>query len=134
MVWVCISEQVGFFHDANELFLVNFTITVPVSLVNHLLQLLIAHSLAKLPGYALEVLKRDFSSGVIIEETESLEDFFTRIALSNLASHELHEVTELDDSFALTVNLSDHLFDLLLLGLKAEGAHGNLEFLGVDVA
>ena len=134
MVWACISEQVGFFHDANELFLVNFTIGVPVSLVNHLLQLLISHRLAQFPGYALEVLKRDFPSGVIVEEAESFEDLFTRIALGNLASHELHEVTELDDSFALTVNLSDHLFDLLLLGLKAEGAHGNLEFLGVDVA
>ena len=44
------------------------------------------------------------------------------------------ELVVVDDAGAVGVNVLDHLLDLFALGLEAEGAHGDLEFLLVDVA
>lgn len=52
----------------------------------------------------------------------------------DLGSHEFHEVGELDDTLAFAIHVGDHLLDLLLLGLEAEGPHSDLEFLSVDIA
>merc|ERR1719263_1609946 len=68
------SEQVGFLHDTEELLLVNFSITVAVCLINHLLKLFVRHSLSELFGDSLKILEGDLASLVIVEEAEGLED------------------------------------------------------------
>jgi hypothetical protein len=55
-------------------------------------------------------------------------------ASSDLGSHHLEELVEVDGARAVSVDVGDHLLDLLLLGLEAEGAHGDLELLGIDRA
>merc|ERR1719443_1518965 len=68
------SEEVSLLHNAQELLLVNLTITVTVGLINHFLELLICHALTKLLGNTLQVLEGDLASLVVIKQTECLED------------------------------------------------------------
>mmetsp|Transcript_32998 Transcript_32998/g.109007 ORF Transcript_32998/g.109007 Transcript_32998/m.109007 type:complete len:213 (+) Transcript_32998:265-903(+) len=121
-------------HDPQELLLVDLAVAVPVRLVDHLLQLLVRHVLAELLGHPLEVRERDLARVVVVKEAEGLEDLFSRVLLAHLLGHHLQELVELDRPRAVLVDLVNHLFDLLLLGLKAERAHRHLELLGIDSA
>ena len=89
---------------------------------------------AELLGDAFQVPERDLPRLVVVEESERLQDLFTTILLTHLRRHHLEELGEVDRARAVLVDVRDHLLDLLLLGLEAEGAHGNLELLGVDRA
>ena len=66
------SEKVGLLHDSHELFFANFAVTVSVSLIDHLLNLIVCHIFAEFLGNALEVLEANFSGLIIIEEPEGL--------------------------------------------------------------
>ena len=128
------SKQIGLLHYSDELLLVDLPVAVPVGLVYHLLQLFLGHCLPQLPRHPLQVLQRYLPGPVVVEQSEGLEDLLPGVSFCDFTSHKFHKISELDDSLALPVDLSDHLFDFLLLGLEAEGSHGNLEFLGVDVS
>lgn len=52
-----LSEKVGLFHDAHELLFVDFAVAIAISLVYHLLELFLGHSLAELACDSLEVLQ-----------------------------------------------------------------------------
>merc|ERR1712205_28339 len=119
-------------HDTEELFLVDLTITIAVSLINHLLEFLIGHVLAKLLGYALQVLEGDLAGLVIVEKAEHLDNLLTGIAITHASGHHVEELVEVNGSGAILVDVVDHATDLVLLGIKAEGAHGNLQLLGID--
>mmetsp|Transcript_14116 Transcript_14116/g.27867 ORF Transcript_14116/g.27867 Transcript_14116/m.27867 type:complete len:205 (-) Transcript_14116:16-630(-) len=119
-------------HDADELLLAHLAVTITISLIDHLLELLIRHVLAKLLGHALQVLERDLPGLVVVEEAEGLDDLLHRVALGHLGRHHLEELVEVDGARPVRVDVRNHLLDLLLLGLEAEGAHGNLELLGID--
>ena len=56
------------------------------------------------------------------------------VRVPHLAGHHLEELGELDLAGAVGVNVGDHLLELLLLDLEAEGAHGGLELAVVDGA
>jgi hypothetical protein len=128
------SEEVGLLHDPDELLLVDLPVPVAVGLVDHLLQLLVSHRLAQLAGNALQVLEGDLARAVVVEQPEGLQDLLPRVALRDLASHQLHEVRELDHALSLPVHLRNHLLHLLLLGLEPQRTHRHLELLGVDVS
>jgi hypothetical protein len=128
------SEEVGLAHDAHELFLVDGVVVVAVSLVNHLLDFFVSHVLTKLLSDTLEVLEGDLAVLLIVEQTESLEHLLAGVTLGHLLGHHVEEFGEVDDTGTVLVDVGDHLLDLLTLGLKTEGAHGDLEFLLVDVA
>ena len=54
--------QTGLLHDADEFLLADFTITITVGFINHLLQLLVCHVLTQLLSNTLEVSERDLAS------------------------------------------------------------------------
>ena len=128
------SKQIGLLHYSDELLFVDLPVAVSVGLIYHLLKLFLGHGLPQLPRHPLEVLQGDLAGSVIIEEPEGLEDLLAGVSLCDFTSHKFHEITKLNDTLALSVDLCDHLLDLLLLGLEAQGPHGDLEFLGVDVS
>merc|ERR1719504_338976 len=88
----------------------------------------------KLLRDALEVLERDLSGLVVIEEPERLEDLVLRVTVKDLLRHHRHELRKFDGPRPIIVDVLDHLLDLLLLRLEAESAHGDLELLRVDGA
>ena len=67
-------------------------------------------------------------------QLEHLEDLLLGVLLAHLAGHHLEELGELNGARAVGVNVGDHLLELLLLDLEAEGAHGGLELAVVNVA
>ena len=128
------SEEVGLTHDAHELFLRDLAIAVTVGFLDHFSDLIIGHVLAELLGDTLEVSEGDLARLIIVEESECLKHLFAWVSLGHLLGHHVEEFWVVDDSGSVLVDVSDHLLDLLSLWLEAEGAHGNLELLLVDVA
>merc|ERR1719453_247778 len=129
----CLWEATAL-HDAEELLLVDLTVAIAVSLVNHLLELLIGHVLSKLLGHTLQVLEGDLAGLIIVEETEHLHDLLAGITVAHTCGHHVKEFIEVDGAGAVLVDVVDHATDLILLGVEAEGAHGNLQLLGINGA
>merc|ERR1711971_1521597 len=121
-------------HDAEELLLVDLAIAIAVSLIDHLLELLIGHVLAKLLSNALQVLEGDLAGLIIVEQTEDLDDLLAGIAVTHASGHHVKELVEVDGAGAILVDVVDHTTDLVLLSIEAESAHGDLELLSVDGA
>merc|ERR1712159_616404 len=128
------SEEIGLLHDAEELLLIDLAIAIAISFVDHLLKLLISHSLSKLLRHTLQVLERDLACLIVIKQPEGLEDLVLGVAIQDLVGHHLQELFVLDGTTAIVVDVRDHLLNLFLLGLEAKSAHGNLELLRVDRA
>merc|ERR1712039_505479 len=95
------SEQVGLLHNAQELLFVYLTITITVCLINHFLEFFISHALAKLLRDTLEILERDLSRLVIVEQTERLEDLVLWVPVEDLMGHHLEELRILNSSAAI---------------------------------
>ena len=52
----------------------------------------------------------------------------------HFSSHHLQELIEVDGAGTILVNVSDHFFNFLLLGLETKRTHGNFQLLGIDCA
>ena len=128
------SEEVGLAHDTHELLLRDLAITITISLLDHLVDLVVGHVLSELLGDTLEVSERDLACLIIIEESEGLDHLISWVSLRHLGGHHVEELVVVDDTAAVLVDILNHLLDLLSLGLETKGSHGDLEFLLVDVA
>mmetsp|Transcript_76321 Transcript_76321/g.192110 ORF Transcript_76321/g.192110 Transcript_76321/m.192110 type:complete len:202 (-) Transcript_76321:42-647(-) len=131
--WV-VSEEICLLHDPQELFLVYLTISVAVSLVDHLLELLVGHALAQFLRDALQVLEGDLACLVIVEQAKCLQDLVLGVAIQDLVGHHLQELLIADGATAVVVHVRNHLLDFFLLRLEAKGTHCHLQLLGVDLA
>merc|ERR1711977_438888 len=129
-----LKEVALLLHDAVELVDVDLTIAITVGLVDHVLELLIVDVLTELLSHASEVAEGDLVCVVIVEQLEHLLDVLAGVLLAHLASHHLEELDELDGAVAVVVDVSDHLLELLVLDLEAEGTHAGLELTNVDHA
>merc|ERR1719327_1792122 len=129
-----LKEVALLLHDAVELVNVNLTITITVSLVDHVLKLLIIDVLTKLLSHTGKVAEGDLVGVVVIEELEHLLDILARVLLAHLAGHHAEDLDELDGAVTVVVDVGDHLLELLVLHLEAKGTHGGLELTDVDGA
>lgn len=59
-------------------------------------------------------------------------DVLSAILVADSCSHEVQKFFEIDLTWSVSIQVSDHLVDRLVLGLKAQWGHGSLQFLGVD--
>ena len=66
------SEEVGLLHDAEELLLVHFTVSISISLIDHFLQFLVGHMLTQLLCHSLQILEGDLAGLVVVEQAEDL--------------------------------------------------------------
>jgi len=128
----CISDESLFGHDVVEIIRGNCRVSVGVGTVNHLLQLLVRHSFAKLAGDASEVADRDGTCAIVVEETEHLVDILAGVTIAHARSHHIEELLEVDVIVFVLVKVGDHLVDSLVLGLEAERLHSGTELAGVD--
>merc|ERR1711918_254010 len=73
---------------------------------------------------------------LVLSSSKSLNNFSmsSRVLLAHLASHHLEELDELDGAVTVVVDVGDHLLELLVLDLEAEGAHGGLKLADIDHA
>merc|ERR1711865_866765 len=102
---VALLEEVRLLHDAEELFLVHLTVTVTISLINHFLQFLISHTLTELLGDTLQVFEGDFSSLIVIEKAEGLQDLIFRVAIQDLVCHHFQELFVFDGATAVIIDI-----------------------------
>merc|ERR1719183_765052 len=100
-----LKEVALLLHDAVELVAVDLAITITVSLVDHVLELLIIDVLAQLLSHAGEVAEGDLVGGVVVEQLEHLLDVLTGVLLAHLAGHHGKELGELDGAVAVVVNV-----------------------------
>merc|ERR1712159_75784 len=107
--------QAGLLHNAHELLLVDLTIAVTISFVNHFLQLLVGHVLTELLGDTLKVLERDLAGLIVIEQPEGLEDLLLRVLLTHLSRHHLKELVEVNSARTILVDQVERFTDLLTL-------------------
>ena len=126
------SEQVGLLHDSHELFLTNLSITVSVSLINHLLDFIIGHVFSEFLCYPFKILERDFTGLIVVEESEGFKHLLAGVTLGHLLGHHVKKFWEVDHTTAVAVGIGDHFSDFLFLWLEAEGPHCNLKLFGVD--
>mmetsp|Transcript_7072 Transcript_7072/g.7940 ORF Transcript_7072/g.7940 Transcript_7072/m.7940 type:complete len:210 (+) Transcript_7072:77-706(+) len=121
-------------HDTQELLLVDLSVAIAVRLLDHLHELLIGHVLTNLLRHTSQVAQRNLSRLIIVEQSERFQHFLPRVSMAHFGGHHLQELVEVNRSGAISVDVGDHLLDLLPLGLEAKSAHGNLQFLGIDVS
>merc|ERR1712093_504348 len=100
-----LKEVTLLFHDTVELVNVDLTITITVSLIDHVLKLLLINVLTELLGYTTQIAKGDFAGVVIIEQFEHLLNVLTSVLLTHLSCHHLKELSELDGAVAVVVNV-----------------------------
>ena len=92
------SEEVSLAHDSHEFFFSNFTISSAVGLLDHLLDLVVCHILAKLLSDTLQVAERDFACLVIVEESEGFEHLLSGVSFGHFLSHHVQELVVVDNT------------------------------------
>jgi len=75
-------KEVSLLHNSDEFLFTDFTITISVSFIDHFLEFFVVHGFTQFLGNSSQVLEGDSASFVIIEQSESLSDFFKGISFS----------------------------------------------------
>ena len=82
----------------------------------------------------LQVLERDPTALLDVEEPEDLQDLLFRVAVAHSRRHNLEELLEGDSIGGLLAEIADDLAQLFLFDLDAEGLHAGPELPDVDFA
>ena len=128
------SKQVGLSEDLDEVFLANLAVFVFVRLLDHLHYFVVAHVVAQFARDLLQLLEGDGLRVVAAgEEAEGLLHFFLGVALGHLRAHHSQEVHPLNHARVFGHVLGHQVFDLLLGGLEAQRAEGDLQLLEVHL-
>ena len=121
-------------HHSDELFVVDVTITINISLSDHLIDFLISQFLTKGGHDLSELSGGDELVSISIEDLEGFSEFFLGIGVLDLSGHQGEELWEIDGSVSVSIDLVDHVLELGLCGVLAEGAHDGTKLLGGDGA
>ena len=76
----------------------------------------------------------DEAVAVLVEDLEGLEDLLLGVGVLHLAGHHGEELGEVDGAVAVGVDLVDHVHELGLGGVLAQGSHDGAKLLGGDGA
>merc|ERR1719272_1178843 len=113
-------------HDLDKLFVVNLSVTIDISLTDHLIDFLVGELLAKVGHDVTKLSSGDETVAILVENLEGL----LGIGVLHLASHQVEELWEIDGSGAISINLVDHVLELSLSWVLAEGTHDGSKLLG----
>lgn len=107
---------------------------IDISLVNHLVNLAVGQTLAKVGEDVTELGSRDVTVAVLVKDLESLLDLLLRVGVNHLAGHHRQELGKVDCAVAVSIHFVDHVLKVSLGRVLAEGAHDCAELLGGDGA
>jgi hypothetical protein len=113
---------------------VNSSVTVLVSLPDHLIDLIVGELLADAGHDVPELSSGDEAVVVAVEDLEGLADLLLGVSVLHLARHHGEELGEVNGAVVVGVNLVDHVLQLRLGGVLAERAHHGAELLGGDLS
>merc|ERR1711998_229001 len=119
-------------HDLDELFVVDLSIAINISFADHLVDLLVSELLAQVGHHMTKFSCGDETVAVLVEHFESLLDLFLRVRVLHLPRHEVEELRKVDSATAVDIDFIDHVLELCLSWVLAEGAHDGAQLLGGD--
>ena len=90
-------------HDVEEVVEGHSAISVGVSTVNHLLELLVSHGLTELAGNATQVSQGDGAGVVVVEQAEYLRDVLSGVLVAHAGGHHVEELLEVDSTALVLV-------------------------------
>ncbi len=111
-------------HHLDELLIVDLSITINVSLADHLINLknvkidaqksikrylLIGKLLAKVGHDMSELSSADEAIAVLIENAESLTDLLLAVGILHLTGHHGEELREIDSSVSISIHFVNHV-------------------------
>lgn len=102
--------------------------------MNHLVNLAVGQTLAKVGEDVTELGSRDVTVAVLVKDLESLLDLLLRVSVDHLAGHHRQELGKVDCAVAVSIHFVDHVLKVSLGRVLAEGAHDCAELLGGDGA
>merc|ERR1712038_866278 len=121
-------------HHADELLVVNVTITVDIGLTDHLIDFLVGELLTEV-GHDVTKLGSGYQTVTItIEDLEGLNQLFFCVSVLHLTGHEGEELREIDGTVAVSIDFIDHVPELSFSGVLTKGSHDSSELLGGDGA
>ena len=83
-------------HHADELLVVNVTVTIDVSLTDHLIDLFVGQLLTKICHDVTQLGRRDQPVAITIEDFEGLDQLLLSVRILHLAGHEGEELREIN--------------------------------------
>lgn len=102
--------------------------------MNHLVNLGVSQTLAKVSEDVAELSGRDEAVAVLVKDLECLLDLLLRVSVLHLAGHHGQELWEINGAVAICIDLVHHILKVGLGGVLAQGAHDGAELLGGDGA
>ena len=115
-------------------FVIDLSVSVDVSLSDHLVDLFVGQLLAEVRHDVPELGRRDEAVAVLVEDAEGFPDLLLGVGVFHLAGHHGEELGEVDGAVAVGVDLVDHVHELGLGGVLAQGSHDGAKLLGGDGA
>jgi len=122
------------FHNAKELILVDFTVSIFVKLIDHSLQLIVGKVFSKFARNSSQIAKTDAAAVVLVKQLKGLEDLLDWVTLLNLVRHYLQKVNVLDGAGPITVIFVHKTENFGFLYIKTESAHCYFELMIVNCA
>jgi len=119
-------------HELDELVVVDTSIAVLVGLADHLVNLIIAQLLADRGHDVAQLSGGDETVVITVEDLEGLTDLLLGVGVLHLTGHHGQELGEIDGTVVIGIDLVDHILQLRLGGVLAEGAHDGAKLLGGD--
>ena len=92
-------------HHLDELFVVDLSISIDISLTDHLIDFLVSELLTKVGHKVTQFGGRNEAVSILVEDLESLEDLLFAISVLHLASHHCEEFWEVNSSRTVGINL-----------------------------
>ena len=121
-------------HHADELLVVDVTITINISLSDHLIDFLVGEFLSEVGHNVTELSGRNETVAISVEDLEGLNKLLLGVSVLHLTGHEGKELWEIDGSVTVGIDLIDHVLELSLGWVLTKGAHDSTKFLGGDGA
>jgi hypothetical protein len=113
---------------------VNPSVTILVSLSDHLVDLVVGELLADAGHDVSKLSGGDEAVVVAVEDLESLADLLLGVGVLHLARHHGEELGKVNGAVVVGIDLVDHVLQLRLGGVLAERAHHSAELLSGDLS
>ncbi len=92
-------------HHRDELFVVDLTVAVDVSLADHLVNLLVREFLTEVSHHVSKLGRGDEPVAVLVEDAERFADLFLGVGVLHLPRHHREELGEVDRAVPVRVDL-----------------------------
>merc|ERR1719195_624702 len=110
-------------HHLDKLLVIDLSITIHISLTNHLINLLIGQLLAQICHHMTKLSCADEAVSITVEDLECLDKLFFGVRVLHLACHQGQELREIDGAISISIDLIDHVLELSFGWVLTQGSH-----------